>query len=215
MHERAASVSEFRARRFVWLAATHAGTVKTEMQTGPVTTLARRLGKTVHASPLRFKLERLRRRFPCAPCACVEDWMLVVANARGARVVTPPFALPADFSAPPPDLLSNEELVCGICQPNALDRPQMLRLAAQLVSRGAVDVPRLGREAERERAGPILAELSRQALKVDPDHPAWRALRVRFAGEPPLREPLLHWTRLAEPVMKDGRCNAESWRLVA
>jgi hypothetical protein len=31
----------------------------------------------------------------------------------------------------------------------------------------------------------------------------------------PLRDAVLPWSRLAEPVMANGRCNAESWRLVA
>lgn len=177
--------------------------------------LATRLGKTVHTSVLRFRLDKLRREFPCSGCACIEDWLIRLANVRGATVVIPRTASPATFTGPDVDQLGNEDLVVAICQLNCLDRPQMLRLAAQLVSRSMVDTDHLILSARRERCEPVLAELGRQALKVAPDHPAWRAICEAFSDEPKLREPLLHWTRLAEPIMKDGRCNAESWRLVA
>jgi hypothetical protein len=179
------------------------------------TTLARRLGKTVHASPLRFHLDQLRQRFPAAGAACLEDWLIRVANARGARAVEPPVEVEAGFLAPATDVLPNEDLVVAICQPNCLDRPQMLRLAAQLVSRRAVDPKRLRLVAERERAEPVLAELARLALRIDPTHDVWQRILADFQHAPPPREPLLHWTRLAVPVPHNGRCNAAAWRLVA
>lgn len=178
-------------------------------------TLGERLKKTVHVSPLRFRMERLRAEFPCEDARCIEDWLVLVANARGARVIVPASQPVCPFTAPPEDRLSNADLVVAICQLDGLDRPQMLRLAAQLVSRGSVDARDLRLPAERERVEPVLAELSRQALRVEPDHEGWRRVHALFADEPPLREPLLHWTRLAEPVMRDGRCNAESWKLMA
>jgi len=177
--------------------------------------LAERLQKTVHVSPLRYRIEQLRREFPCEQAACIEDWLVLVANGRGTRVVVPAFEPAGPFTPPPLSVFSNEDLVTAICQLNCLDRPQMLRLAAQLISRGAIDVEKLRLPAERERAEPVLAELSRLALRVAPDHEAWKRVHDLFVDQPPLREPLLHWTRLAEPVMKDGRCNAASWRLVA
>jgi hypothetical protein len=178
-------------------------------------TLGARLGKTVHVSPLRFSIERLRQQFPCPECLCAEDWLVVLANSRGARVVTPPFSPKSTFVAPDLQTLDDESLVVAICQLNCRDRPQMLRLAAQLISRGGLDMELLQFIAQRERAEPVLAELSRQALKVDSAHISWLALHEAFRGQPALREPLLHWTRLAEPVMKGGRVNAESWQLVA
>lgn len=177
--------------------------------------LATRLGKTVHVSVLRYRVEALLQQFPCSGCNCIEDWLVIVANARGAKVVTPPSEPPVGYTPPGKSIFTNEALVVAICQLNNLDRPQMLRLAAQLISMSAVDIPALVLEAQRERVEPVLAELSRQALKVDPDHPAWRAIHTAFSDESMLREPLLHWTRLAEPVMKNGMYNAESWRLVA
>jgi hypothetical protein len=118
------------------------------------------------------------------------------------------------FTAPPLQVLSNDELVVAICQLQCRDRPQMLRLAAQLVSREVVDSRALCLVARRERAGSILAELARQALRVAPEHDTWLAVLAAFEGHPRPREPLMHWTRLAQPVMKNGRCNAESWQLV-
>ena len=91
----------------------------------------------------------------------------------------------------------------------------MIRLAAQLISRGDFDPAALRRLAARERVEPILAALASLALKVEPDHPHWLAVAAMFPQDPSLREPLLHWSRLAQPVLKDGRCNAAAWRLVA
>jgi len=121
----------------------------------------------------------------------------------------------AAFVPPASQELSDEELVVAICLLQCRDRPQMLRLAAQLVSRATVEVRRLTLVARRERVDRILAELARQALKVDPVHPVWCAVQKAFDTARPLREPILHWSRIAEPVMRDGRINASSWRLVA
>jgi hypothetical protein len=178
-------------------------------------TLARRLGKTQHTSPLRFRLESLRQAYPVGHASCLEDWLVATANARHARVVTPARDSNPETTPPPYRVLNDEDLVVAMCQLNCLDRPQMLRLAAQMVSRGKLDLRRLRRVAIRERAEPVLAELSRQALKVAPDHMAWRLIHDLFHDQRALREPLLHWTRLAEPVMEKGKPNAAAWRLVA
>ncbi len=164
-------------------------------------------------SPLRIRLEALRRQFPAPGAEQLEDWLVDVANARGARIVIREQRAACQWTAPSLAQFSNEELVVAICQPHCLDRPQMLRLAAQLISRGAVEFARLRLIAERERAGVVLGGLAREALRVAPDHPLWRKLAAAFPRLP--AEPLLHWTRLADPVMRNGRCNAESWRLVA
>jgi len=173
------------------------------------------MGKTVHVSPLRYKLKRLLREHRGSSGGALEDFLVRVANARGARVV---IGTPEKGSAafvPSESALSNEELVVAICQLNCLDRPQMLRLAAQLVSRNQLDLRKLVRLVTMERAEPVLAEMSRQALKIAPQHAAWRVIHDRFGHFPPLRDKLLHWTRLAEPVMEHGRPNASGWRLVA
>ncbi len=177
--------------------------------------LARRLGKTVHVSALRFKLEKFADQFPAQGAECLEDWLIELANARGARIVLRNTDAKSEFIAPDEADVTNAELIVGICQLQCLDRPQMLRLAAQLISRGAVNIEHLKRLAEQERIGPILAELSQQALKVDPKHRVWQMLHQAFQQERPLKASLLHWTRLAEPVMKNGMCNAERWELVS
>jgi len=178
-------------------------------------TLAHRMGKTTHVSPLRIKLKMMAEKYPLPDARCFEDWLLEVANARGARIVFRPNSAFGKFVPPDEDLVSNEELITGICQLQCLDFPQMLRLAAQLISRGAFEFRRMERLAEMERTESVLLELSNQALKVDPEHPSWTRIRRAFRHAGPLREPLLHWTRIAQPVMKNGRVNAERWELVS
>ncbi|MBI4023982.1 MAG: hypothetical protein HY360_03320 [Verrucomicrobia bacterium] len=178
-------------------------------------TLGERLGMSVHVSPLHFKLRALRERYSSRGAERLEDWLVDVANARGARIVVRTGERSASFTPPPANELSNEELVVGICLLQCLDRPQMLRLAAQLISRRAVAFPGLRLAARRERVGVVLGELARQSLCVSPSHELWRQVAEAFPPPKNLRSPVLHWTRLAEPVMKDGRCNADGWRLVA
>jgi hypothetical protein len=139
----------------------------------------------------------------------------IYANERGARVVFREQRPVAASVGVPRSQFSDEELIVAICQLQNLDRPQMLRLAAQFISRHAVNLKRLCHIAELERVGIVLAELARQALKVDGDHATWLVIAKRFVHERPTRDTLLHWTRLAEPVMKDGRCDAQRWVLVA
>jgi hypothetical protein len=177
-------------------------------------TLAQRLGVNCHVSVLRFKLQRLAKKYPSRCSAGLEDWLVDVANARGARVIVPSVAI-HNFYPPPEVELSNEELAVAICQPQGLDNPQILRLAAQLISAQSVNVEKLRQVAERERVERILAELARQALRAEPAHATWRAILRFFGDEPPFREPLLHWTRLAVPVMGPGGVNTSRWRLVA
>ena len=176
-------------------------------------TLAKRLGRTCHVSPLRMKLVRLCKRNP-GSAEVLEDWLVDLANSRGARIVTREgsgnFDVGVDF-----DELTNEELVVGLLLLQNRDRPQMLRLAAQLISRDAVDLGELVRLAICERVGFVLAELARQACKVEPKHSLWRRIEGKFRAERAPMSPLVHFTRLAEPVMKNGRVNAEKWVLVS
>lgn len=174
------------------------------------------MGLTTHVSPLRFKIMALETAYPSETASCLEDWLIDVANARGARIVRRPTGSDRQFISPSRRVFSNEELIVAICQPQCLDRPQMLRLAAQLISRGAVKNPRrLKLVAKRERACLVLGELARLAVTVAPNHETWRSLLEAFQDEPRPREPILHWTRLAEPVPGNGRYNAGEWRLVA
>jgi hypothetical protein len=178
--------------------------------------LADRLGMSVHVSPLRIRLLKLAKKYPVADAKCLEDWLLDVANARGARIVTREHEASLNSFVPPARMeFSDEELIVAICQLQGADRPQLLRLAGQMISRGNFDVVCLIRTAVRERAEPVLKAMAQQALKVAPDHPAWVRLAEAFPRVRTVRDAVLHWTRLAEAVPVNGRCNAASWRLVA
>jgi hypothetical protein len=176
-------------------------------------TLAKRLGQTCHVSPLRMKLIRLWKR-NLGSAEVLEDWLVDLANSRGARIVTRGH-LASAIEGPSLNELTNEELVVGLLLPQNRDRPQMLRLAAQLISRKTVDFGELTWLAMRERIEFILAELARQACNVEPRHPLWRQIVEKFATRNPPRSPLVHYTRLAQPVMKNGRVNVEKWVLVS
>jgi len=175
--------------------------------------LAQRLGITANESPLRWKLVRLKQRFPSPGAASVEAWLVDVANSRGARVVRRQ-ELPDEFTIAESEL-SNEELVVGLLLPCLADEPATLRLAAQIISRGLVDDARLLTVARREGALRVLANLAAQALRVAPDHPLWRRIAEATAHERPLPENVIHWTRLAEPVMPARGVHDGQWRLVA
>lgn len=176
-------------------------------------TLADRMGRTAHVSPLGFKARKLSLEYPCEGVKELEEWLVEVANARGARIVQRPSGPACDFRAPPVQQLSNEELVAILCLYQNRDVPQILRLAAQLITAGKVDVRTFKLIAERERIECVVAELADLALKVEPEKAVWQVLRDCFHNEKLHREPLLHWTRLAQPVMKDGRVNASKWVL--
>ena len=173
------------------------------------------MGLTVHVSALRIRLGTLMKCHPSSTAACLEDWLLDVANGRGARIVVRDPPAPADFVPPPEQAFTQEELVVAICHLPGRDRPQLLRLAAQLISRNDLDWVALKRLAIRERVGPVLNELAKIALKVQPQHPGWSFLARTFATASQPHDVVLHWTRLAEPVMANGRVNAARWRLVA
>jgi hypothetical protein len=177
--------------------------------------LADRLGTPTHCSVLRYRLSTLSLRYPSQGAGCLEDWLLDVANARGAGFVLryPPAA--PDFRPPGLAELTNEDLVVAILQPHNLDRPQMIRAAAQLISQAAVEPSRLLGSARRERADRVLADLARSAVRVEPAHRIWSVLAHALANQRPLRAPILHWTRLAVPVPDARGCNAQAWRLVA
>lgn len=177
--------------------------------------LGARLGLSIHISAFHLRVESLMSRYPSATADALEDWLLDVANARGARIVVREPSAPADFEPPPPSVFPQEELVVAICMLQGQDRPQLLRLAAQFVSRNELDLKALTRLAIRERVGPVLNALAREALKVDSKHPAWSYLAKVFVGSARPHDAVLHWTRLAQPIMANGRVNAASWRLVA
>lgn len=176
--------------------------------------LAKRLGVATHVSALRYRFRRLMSAYPSGG-AGLEDWLLDVANSRGARFVTRWPPVEPGFIPPDRRLLPDEDLVVALCLPNNLDRPALLRAAAQMISRGSVDPDALVLAARRERADRVLAELARQALRVDPSHSIWSRIQACLRTSRALRCVLLHWSRLAVPVPDRRGCNAEKWVLVA
>ena len=113
-------------------------------------TLAQRVGISATESPLYWKLQRLSRQYPSDGARNVETWLVDVANSRGALIVRRKELSPG-FSVPE-DVLTIEELVIGLILPRLEDEPQILRLAAQFVSRGRLDTGRLVAIARREGA---------------------------------------------------------------
>lgn len=176
-------------------------------------TLAQRLGTTAPASVLLWKLRRLRRAHPVPDAGDLESWLVELSHSRGFHAIQRrPVALPFSISM---EDLSNEELVIAQLHPALRDEPQLMRPAAQIISRGAINPSKLLALAERECSSRILANLAAQALKAAPDHSGWQAIADQLRHALPLRENVIHWTRLAEPVMKPRGPHNGEWRLVA
>jgi len=155
-------------------------------------TLAQRVGISAAESPLYWKLRRLSRRYASVGADTVETWLVDVANSRGAFVVRRK-ELPPGFSVPE-DVLTIEELVVGLILPRLADEPQILRLAAQFVSRGRLDKERLLAIAKREGALRILRNIAEQALRTEPEHLVWRYIAQATTAVEPLRDNVLHWS---------------------
>lgn len=177
-------------------------------------TLADRMGIPIHQSPIRFKIRRLMKQFDAGDKIALEDWLVDLANQRGATVVFREKAVRPE-TWPAPEELTNEELVVALCQLNCADRPQLLRLPAQLISRNQLDKNLLLRKATRERASRVLKAIASQALVVEPHHPAWQFIAQALQHEKTLPEPVIHWSRLAEPVFAPRSTRLIGWKLVA
>ena len=175
-------------------------------------TLAARLGMTVHVSPLLMNLRSWLRSVGID--MPVEDWLLRVANQRGFAVVVPAIDVKAPVQDPGSSHFSNEMLATTILWAGLRDRPQLLRLAAQIISCCQINVDELLRLGRLERTGRMLRALAESALYVEPDHPVWKRIYEAVAGQKALADVLLHWSRLAEPV-PSPRLVAAGWKLVA
>ena len=104
------------------------------------TTLAHKLGDTVHVSGLAIRLARLSGADDRLP-----EWLLKTAVERGAKHYQRDF----DPSLPPdnPDI-SDEEIGVALCLGQMPDQPWLIRAAAQLLSSAHVEPQRLARLAE-------------------------------------------------------------------
>jgi len=169
-------------------------------------TLAHRLGITAPVTPLLMKVRRLAR-------GAVVPWLIETANHRGFNAVQRSGEI--NGVCPLPQELSNEELAVAFLLPALDDEPQSLRLPAQMISRAAVEIPSLLHIAECEGALRLLAALAEEALYISPMHVVWQAIANAASGQNALRERLIHWTRLAEPIMRPRGPHNGEWRLVA
>src|SRR5919198_1476998 len=81
--------------------------------------LAHRFGKTYHISPLRKKLERLRRSDP-EPIESYEEWLIRAAERRANNA-------PGEEKLPG---VPNEELIVALLLLENVDRPGLFEAAA-------------------------------------------------------------------------------------
>lgn len=158
-----------------------------EQTTNP--TLARRLGDTVHVSPLLHKV--------CQMSGCSEDriggWLLKCAVSRGASHYERDFSpdLPADHPE-----LTDEELGIALCLGRHPYNSTYIRAAAQLLSSPTINSTRLARLAVMERVEPVLLYIASVAARFAPEAQPWaslpRHLPQRLACPP---DALPHWSR--------------------
>jgi hypothetical protein len=151
--------------------------------------LARRLGDTVHVSPLLRKV--------CQMSGCTEErvgeWLLKCAVCRGASHYERDFA--GDL---PPDKLdlSNEEVAVALCLGQHPYNSVFIRAAAQLLSSARGNEQRLARLAVMERVEPVLLHIATIAARFAPEAQPWsyllRHLPRRRSCSPDL---LPHWSR--------------------
>jgi len=151
--------------------------------------LARRLGDTMHVSPL------LRR--VCQMSGCTEDrvgeWLLKCAVHRGASHYERDF--PSDL---PPDNpgLTHEELAVALCLGQLPYNSVYIRAAAQLLSSTRSDARRLARLAVMERVEPVFLHIATIAGRFAPEAQPWsyllRHMPGRFSCSP---DALPHWSR--------------------
>lgn len=175
--------------------------------------LADRFGMTYHISPVLMRVKGLMEKYPSG-AMCPTGWLMDVGNARGARIVNRVGHVDSQFVPPDEVELSNDELIAALCQLGLREELQSLRVAAQFISAGRLNREQLRKLIVRERLQPVLGALAYQALIVEPDHPEWLWIRDCCATHT-RHIPLLHWSRLAEPIPNDRHCASGKWRLVA
>lgn len=152
-------------------------------------TLARKLGDSVHVSPLLRKV--------CQMSGCPEDrvgeWLLKCAVERGASHYTREFA--TDLPSDQPDL-TDEELGVALCLGQHPYNSAFIRAAAQLLSSPGIDALRLARLAVMERVEPVLLHIAGIASRFAAEAQPWAYLRAHL---PPRlsasTEALPHWSR--------------------
>jgi hypothetical protein len=151
--------------------------------------LARRLGDTVHVSPL---LRKICQMSGC-PEDCVGEWLLKCAVRRGASHYERDFSqnLPPDHPE-----LSHEELGVALCLGQHPYNSSFIRAAAQLLSSPSTDAPRLTRLAVMERVEPVLLHIAAIAARFAPGTEPWSYLLSHLPHRLSDRsDSLPHWSR--------------------
>ena len=150
--------------------------------------LARRLGDTIHVSPLLHKVVQLSG----CPGIASENGCSNVPSAGE------PATTSGIFPAPPPDHteVSNEEIAVALCLGQHPYNSTFIRAAAQLLSSPRTDAPGLARLAVMERVEPVLLYIATVAARIAPEAQPWsyllRHLPQRLACPP---DALPHWSR--------------------
>ena len=179
----------------------------------PLSRLADRFGMSYHVSPVLMYVKGLMAKYPSG-ASCPTGWLIDVGNARGARIVNRVGDCDDQFIPPDESEFSNDELIAALCQLGLREELQSLRIAAQFISAGRLERDRLRMLIDRERLQPVLGTLADQALIVEPRHPEWLWIQ-ECCGRRAKHTPLLHWSRLAEPIPNDRHVASGKWRLVA
>ena len=151
--------------------------------------LARRLGDTVHVSPLLHKIGQLSGCFDDR----VGEWLLKCAVGRGASHYE------RDFSTDlPPDNpeLGDEEIAVALCLGQHPYNSTFIRAAAQLLSSPTTDPVRLARLAVMERVEPVLFYVAGVAARFAPDAQPWAYLLWYLPQRLPCPpDAFPHWSR--------------------
>jgi hypothetical protein len=140
-------------------------------------TLARKLGKPTHVSPLLKKLER-------AGIANTKE-MAATAIARGCHHYAgclPTVPVPARNS----QTISDEELAIALLCPSNPYDPMLVRIGSQLLSKQTCNPEKLIALAKRERCEAILKYIAQAGKETEPDSSTWEYLIARL---PQSREP--------------------------
>lgn len=153
------------------------------------TTLAQKLGDTIHLS---FLLRKACRLSGCSE-EDVGEWLLKCAVKRGASHYDREF--PIDFPADTLEL-TDEELGVALCLGHHRYQLTYIRAAAQLLTSPHIDPARLIHLAIQERVEPVLCHVADVANRFAPQLEPWAYVRRHLASR--LRPPpsvLPHWSR--------------------
>lgn len=164
-------------------------------------TLAKKLGTSVHLSPLIQKAKRLGLVEP----SDLEE----MAIARGLTYYGKTSTRTLDL-----ECLSIEELVIALMSPTLPYSLQRLRMAGALLGAKNLSADRLVKLARMERCESTLRYIAEMAAQVEPMHVFWLSLLERLPASPPAPPDVLpHLTRLVtySGLDRTGRVRQMQW----